>query len=269
MTTLDEATIRELLDAIAIKNVEKLEVFPRIDSTNSYLRDRTAPGRGSFRVALADHQTAGRGRNQNRWVSAPGRSLCLSLAHTFERTPANLSALALALGVGAIEVLRSLGIGDVGLKWPNDLVAADAKLGGILVETQVRRRNEAVVVAGIGLNVNLPDRMDDDVDPTATLRAIDLCSLALRPPARETLAAAMIQGWQRTILEYEAGGFERFIGRYESVDWLAGRAITVATAELRVTGTAAGISETGALLVETRSGIVPVVSGTILSVEAG
>jgi biotin-(acetyl-CoA carboxylase) ligase len=79
----------------------------------------------------------------------------------------------------------------------------------------------------------------------------------------------MIQGWQRTILEYEAGGFERFIGRYESVDWLAGRAITVATAELRVTGTAAGISETGALLVETRSGIVPVVSGTILSVEAG
>jgi BirA family biotin operon repressor/biotin-[acetyl-CoA-carboxylase] ligase len=269
MTTLDEATIRELLDATTIKNVEKLEVFPRIDSTNSYLRDRMAPRRGSFRVALADHQTAGRGRNHNRWVSAPGRSLCLSLAHTFERTPANLSALTLALGVGAVEVLAGLGVGGVGLKWPNDLVAADAKLGGILVEMHFRRHDETVVVAGIGLNVDLPDRLDEDSEHGPTLRAVDLRSLVLRPPARETLALAMIQGWQRTILEYEAGGFERFVARFEAMDWLVGREITVATAELHVTGTAAGVSDAGALLVETRNGTVPVVSGTILSVEAG
>ena len=268
MTTLDEAAIRAQLDANVITDVEKLEVFARIDSTNAYLRDRTTPERGRFRVALADHQTAGRGRNENRWLSAPGRSLCLSLAHTFPQPPDKLSALALALGVGAVEALAGLGIGGVALKWPNDLMVAGAKLGGILAETQVQRRDETLVVAGIGLNIGLPDRIDEDFVSGGAARAVDLRSLVSEPPTRESLAAAMIIGWRRTMLEYEAGGFERFVQRYGALDWLAGRLITVATGEERVVGTATGVNSSGALLVETRDGTVPVVSGTILSVDA-
>jgi BirA family biotin operon repressor/biotin-[acetyl-CoA-carboxylase] ligase len=265
MTTLDESAVRALLDATVIPDLEKLEVFGQIDSTNTYLRDSLAPDRGAFRVALADHQTAGRGRNENRWVSAPGRSLCLSVAHTFRRTPANLSALTLALGVGAVEVLAGIGVPGVMLKWPNDLLVGDAKLGGILAETQLQRRQEAVVVAGIGLNVELPDRIDE-VDSAWALRAVDLRSLMPDPPSRETLAVAMILGWRRTFLEYQSGGFERFMHRFGAMDWLEGKSVVVAAAEGRVTGVAAGVSGSGALLVETRDGTMPIVSGTILSV---
>lgn len=268
MTTLDEAAIRAQLDANVLTDVEGLEVFARIDSTNTYLRDHTAPKRGRFRVALADHQTAGRGRNENRWLSAPGRSLCLSLAHTFPQSPDKLSALSLALGVGAVEALAGLGIDGVALKWPNDLMAAGTKLGGILAETAVRRRDETLVVAGIGLNVDLPDRIDEGFASARVTRAGDLRSLMPEPPERETLAAAMIIGWRRTMLEFEAGGFERFVERFGVLDWLAGRAIAVTTGQKRMVGMASGVNSSGALMVETRDGMVPVVSGTILSVDA-
>ncbi len=268
MTTLDETTLRALLDATVITDVERLEVFREIDSTNTYLRDSLPPERGAFRVAVADHQTAGRGRNQNKWVSAPGRSLCLSLAHTFRRMPSNLAALSLALGVGALDVLAGFGVEGVKLKWPNDLMAGDGKLGGILAEAQSRRGDATVVVAGIGLNVNLPDRLDEEPGSGYAPRAVDLSSLLAKPPSRETLAVAMILGWRRTFLAYEAGGFERFMRRYARLDWLSGKSVVVVTSEERVQGRAVGISGSGALLVETREGTVPIMSGSILSVDA-
>lgn len=267
MTTLDEAAIRALLDATVITDVEKLEVFPQIDSTNIYLRDQMPPEKGAFRVALADHQTAGRGRSENRWVSAPGRSLCLSLAHTFRHTPDNLPALTLALGVGAVEALGEFGIGGVQLKWPNDLLVNDAKLAGILAETQFRRRDEAVVIAGIGLNVHLPERLEDNLESAYALRAVDVHSLHTDPPSREVLAVAFILGWRRTILAYEAAGFEPFMPRFAALDWLHGKSVVVASAEARVEGIAAGVNGAGALLVETREGTAAVISGSILSVE--
>jgi BirA family transcriptional regulator, biotin operon repressor / biotin---[acetyl-CoA-carboxylase] ligase len=267
MTTLDETALRALLDACMITDVEKLEVFRELDSTNSFLRDSTAPARGAFRVALADHQTAGRGRNENRWLSAPGRSLCLSLAHTFRRTPRDIPPLTLALGIGAADVLESCGVPDVMLKWPNDLMAGDAKLGGILTEAQHPRRGEAMIVAGIGLNVDLPEEFGDVADP-AYATAVDLHSLLAEPPSRETLAVALILGWRRIFREYETAGFEAFEERYARLDWLQGKRIVVATAEERVEGLAAGVSGAGALLVETESGTVPVVSGSILAVGA-
>lgn len=267
MTTLDETALRALLDACMISDVERLEVFREIDSTNSFLRDSTAPARGTFRVAVADHQTAGRGRNGNRWLSAPGQSLCLSLAHTFQRTPGNIPPLTLALGIGAADVLESCGVDGVKLKWPNDLMAGDGKLGGILAEAQYPRRGEAVVVAGLGLNVNLRDELADATN-SAYASPVDLHGLLEEPPSRETLAVAMILGWRRIFREYETEGFEAFQERYARLDWLKGKSVVVATAEARVEGLAAGVSGAGALLIETRKGTVAVVSGSILAVEA-
>ena len=268
MTTLDEAAIRGFLDAAAVTGIEDLAVFREIDSTNTYLRDGPTPARGRFRAALADHQTAGRGRGGNRWVSAPGRSLCLSLAHTFEAPPACLPALTLALGVGAVEVLAGFGAAGVELKWPNDLLVADAKLGGILTEAQHRPGGAAVVVAGLGLNVRLPLRLDDAPGPAPALRPVDLASLVAAPPSREQLAAAMLAGWCRTFGEFAAGGFAPFVERFNALDWLRGRSVTVAAGERRVAGVAAGVDASGALLLETHAGPVPVITGSVVAVES-
>jgi BirA family biotin operon repressor/biotin-[acetyl-CoA-carboxylase] ligase len=139
--------------------LEILEVFSEIESTNSYLLDQPAPPPGRFRVAVADYQTAGRGRMDRTWHSPPSSGLCLSMAYTFRQVPAKLPGLTLALGIGAVEALRRLGISGIGLKWPNDIIAHDGKLGGILTEVRNSASDSVTVVAGIGLNVDLPTTM--------------------------------------------------------------------------------------------------------------
>ena len=119
-----------------------LEVFGEIDSTNSYLLNVPPPPAGRFRVAIAEHQTGGRGRMDRRWVSPAATGLCLSIAYTFTDTPSDLSCATLAVGIAIAEALEEIGILGIGLKWPNDLVFRGGKLGGILTELRSNRGSE-------------------------------------------------------------------------------------------------------------------------------
>ena len=83
MSNIDAAAILDALNPGTASRMAELEVFPEIESTNAYLMAQSAPDAGMHRVAIAGHQTAGRGRGEKRWLSAPGSSLCLSIAHTF------------------------------------------------------------------------------------------------------------------------------------------------------------------------------------------
>ena len=131
MSRIDATAIRDALSPASISKMAQFDVFAEIDSTNTWLMGQPAPETGMHRIAVADHQTAGRGRGGKRWLSAPGASLCLSIAHTFRQKPDNIAALTLAVGVAALHALRDTGVDDVKLKWPNDIVAGDQKLGGI------------------------------------------------------------------------------------------------------------------------------------------
>src|SRR5207342_2673670 len=97
-------------------------------STNSVLLEERA---ASPVLLIALEQTAGRGRRGRRWHSAPGAGLTFSLARRVARPARELPALSLAAGIAATRALRALGVARAALKWPNDLVVGDAKLGGI------------------------------------------------------------------------------------------------------------------------------------------
>ena len=128
MTLLDPDQIRAPMKDRPRKRLERIDVFDEIESTNSYLLSEPAPAVGRFRVALAEHQTAGRGRMDKRWHSPAASGVCLSMAYTFGLARADLSAVTLAIGVGVARVIASAGLSGVQLKWPNDLVARDGKL---------------------------------------------------------------------------------------------------------------------------------------------
>src|SRR5262245_2998906 len=119
----------------------------RCASTNSELL-RESPAAPVLLVA--GEQTAGRGRRGRRWHSAPGAGLTFSLSRRVRRPARELAALSLVTGVAVARALRGLGV-PVELKWPNDLVAGGAKLGGILVETRAAGR-DTLAVFGIGIN---------------------------------------------------------------------------------------------------------------------
>jgi BirA family biotin operon repressor/biotin-[acetyl-CoA-carboxylase] ligase len=264
MNKLDAAGVQQPLTEIANVNLEKLEVFSSIASTNTYLMSQPAPGAGRFRVAIADHQTSGRGRHYRRWISAPGSGVYLSFAYTFPNEARPLDGLTLAIGVGVVSALRHLGVDGLGLKWPNDIVALDGKLGGILTEVQSGRAPEATVVTGIGLNVNIEERIEFGAESDWAHKAVDLKSIKPDLPGRELLAGTLVDSLYLTFKRFEQSGLGGFIEEWQRYDWLRGREITVDMPDKQVTGVAAGIGEDGTLILDTSDGRVCVLSGSIV-----
>ncbi len=263
MKVLDAESIREPITSILGAQLDILEVFSEIESTNSYLLEQPSPAPGRFRVALADHQTAGRGRRDRTWRSPPSSGLCLSIAYTFSRVPDKLPSLTLALGIGVAEALERLGIGGIRLKWPNDIVACDGKLGGILTEVQNGASNGVTVVAGIGLNVELPDSMRLLDGPSWTNKVVDLKECTGNPPSRERLSVAVIESLFECMVRFQSDGFAPFQDSWERYDWLKGKQIIVDTPDGRYCGVADGVDYDGALSIRTDENRRRIITGTI------
>lgn len=267
MSRLDAAAVREPLTEPAAAALEELEVFSRIPSTNTHLMAQPAPTIGRYRVAIADHQTSGRGRHYRRWISAPGAGLCLSLAYSFNRTAAEIEGLTLAIGVATVSALKQLDVGGVSLKWPNDIVALDGKLGGILTEVQAGGDGATTVVTGLGMNVNIEGRPGFAVDSDWAHHPVDLVRLVGEPPTRERLAGTLVDRLFLAFRQFDECGLAGFIDEWRDHDWLRGKEIVVEMPDRQVTGIAAGVDDRGVLLVETAAGKVPVISGSIVMVR--
>ena len=188
----------------------------------------------------------------------------MSVSYTFAIAPEQLSGLTLAIGVGVIHALLQLDIEDVSLKWPNDIVALDGKLGGILTEVQSGTNDGVTVVAGLGLNVQLRENIEFGAEFNWAQRAVDLNSITSNPPDRELLAGTIINHLFLTFCQFEESGFAKFSSDWQQYDWLHGREITVDMQDKQLTGLAAGVEEDGALIVKNDAGRTRVISGSII-----
>ncbi len=142
--------------------------FDRIDSTNRYLLDRAAEGAPEGLVAVADEQTAGRGRLGRTWVAPPGSALLVSALLRPRLAVDRTHLVTLAAGLAALDAVRALTGVQAGLKWPNDVVVDDRKLAGILAEAD----GVGAVVVGMGCNVR-PDVLPADLASIATAVSLD------------------------------------------------------------------------------------------------
>lgn len=210
----------------------------QVDSSNSELlrRAATLPDRYAL---VVDAQTAGRGRHGRRWHSPPGANLYLSLFARLPLAPAQLSGLSLVVGIAVAESLRAGGAVEVGVKWPNDLVACERKLGGILIESAGSRDGRVELVIGLGLNLAMPQ------DAEVGQPWIDLATLGVASD-RETWLPPLLAALGSALDGFVAGGFAGFQSRWLAVDQLAGRAVVVHGGE-RTGGTACGVDADGAL----------------------
>ncbi|MCH9693491.1 MAG: biotin--[acetyl-CoA-carboxylase] ligase [Gammaproteobacteria bacterium] len=265
IATLDADKIREACNATLRRNLAELEVFATIDSTNSYLMQQPGPAAGSIRVAVSNNQTAGRGRHGKTWQSPRGTGIALSASYTYPKKPHNVSALTLALGVAIASALQQLGAQDVQLKWPNDLVANDGKLGGILSEVHNVSAGAATIVAGVGINTQLNGTLDVGGEADWARRIVDLGSVCDEMPSPEVLVASLMGCMLDAFIEFEDAGLEAFLARWQQLDWLRGRQISLDAPSGQVSGVGAGIAPGGALLVDVPSdGIREFSSGSVV-----
>tara|TARA_R110002096_G_scaffold128768_1_gene277086 strand:- start:5943 stop:6767 length:825 start_codon:yes stop_codon:yes gene_type:complete len=269
MIGLKKAAIRGDIPADVQECIENFATFDAIESTNSYLLQVPAPGPGMMNVAATTNQTSGRGRQGKTWDAPAGSGLCLSVAYTFASHVRDLPALTLALGLAAREALQELGARDVQLKWPNDLMAGDGKLAGILTEVQEQTLDGATIVAGIGVNVDLGEDFLATSKKEWDRCAIDMKHVCESPPSAGRIAAKLVTRFRTAFRDYGAQGFAPLAAHWAKYDWLTGRTIQVRTANNDVTGVASGVADDGALLLQTvDEGERRITSGTIANVDA-
>lgn len=260
---LDGERIRYAIAAHSYRHLDNIEVFDAIDSTNTYLLKAAQPTAGRYRLALAEQQTAGRGRRGARWQSPPTSGICLSMSYTFESRPTTLSCLTLATGVAIANALTEIGAHGVGLKWPNDLIANNRKLGGVLVEARVCKSAPVNVVIGVGINVDLSEAISSQSADIHLRRATDLARCIDLLPSRNELCALLIGEIFSALVSFEANGFSDFAVTWDDFDWLLGKRVTIEQEDRPITGLCHGIDNAGALLIEGVSGCDRVTNGTV------
>lgn len=266
---LAAARLRTALERMGMPGPVEVECAWSLPSTNSALLERGAPEPGAYRLLVAEHQSAGRGRLGRQWLGALGGSLLLSLAAGLPELPRDVATLPLVAGLAVRRALQRLGPVRVLLKWPNDIVAPHgvgaaglAKLGGVLTELRAEASGPAHVVIGIGLNLRLPAALRAALDPAA-LPPADLHGLGLGCPDRHALAAAIASECAAGLIALHRQGFAPRRAEWQEADALDGRAVVVRGAGVPpLGGIARGIDADGALQLE-------LVGGAMRSIFAG
>lgn len=247
---LDPGAILSRLPPALKRRVGLIENHWRLDSTSSECLRRAAQLPDASFV-FADWQVAGRGRRGRQWVSPPAVNLQFSCFRHFAHGYAALSGLSLAVGVAVAEALEDCGARGVGLKWPNDLVHDDAKLGGVLIELGGEFMGPCHAVIGVGINLRIPAEVRHALGRPCT----DLASLCgARVPSRNVLAGALIVRLVKALDVFEAKGFGAFAEPWAARDALAGRTIRVDGARGVFEGQAVGVDARGALRVRRADG---------------
>ena len=259
----------ELLDARRIgaelnpqrrTRLRSLELTFEVDSTNTRLLANAPPPLGLADACLTELQHAGRGRRGRRWIAPFGAGVALSIAWTFSDGAGTLAALSLGVGVAVARALARAGAQGVTLKWPNDIWLHDRKMGGVLIELRAEASGPAHVVIGVGINVDLPaaSRREIEASGVHVAAVADACAVA---PSRNLVAGAILDEVLSMLGQFEREGFAPFRDAWTALDALSGRPARVLLGSTAVSGTACGVDQEGALLLDTGGRVQRFVSG--------
>ncbi len=241
--------------------VPALHIYQRAGSTNDIARRLAEAGAPAGTVVLTREQPAGRGQHGRVWHVAPGKALPLSIVlrpRPVVGPDASPAVVPLRVGMALARALERATGAAIGLKWPNDIVLQDRKVGGILCEGALSFAGDGFIVAGIGVNVRqAPADWPEAVRPLAT--SLEMATGA--PVSLPGVAGAIIA----EVLALGAGAALPLsadeVGEFARRDVLRGRAVTL---DGEPAGTALGLDRSGALLVRSPGGAVRVLrSGTV------
>lgn len=247
---LCEERIANACSQSVVGDLQKIEVHRVLDSTNLQAMRELQAGASSGQLYLAEYQTAGKGRRGRTWVSPFGRNLYFSLVWSFAAGAAGLEGLSLVVGIALHRALTDLGLDQVALKWPNDLLANQKKLAGILLEMQGDASGECQVVIGVGVNVQMPDEAEEHITQPWT----DLTRLVGRSVSRNQLMATVLNHLVPTLKLFAEQGFAPFKGEWQSLHAHQGQTVTLSSAQQEITGVCLGVDDHGALVIEHANG---------------
>jgi BirA family biotin operon repressor/biotin-[acetyl-CoA-carboxylase] ligase len=243
------ASRSDLAAALSGTRFREVRWFATIDSTNRYLADESAAGTPAGLVAVADEQSAGRGRLGRTWVAPPGASLLASALVDGTGPPEARHLVLVAAALAAIDAVEAQCGFRPRLKWPNDLVVDDRKLAGLLAEA-----TPGAIVVGMGLNVDWPE-FPAEIAATATA-----CNREGTAVARDLLLVAWLREFDRRLDALAGGGPVALRADQIAASATLGRRVRVERAADTLVGEAVSITELGHLVVRSDDGLEHTVS---------
>jgi BirA family biotin operon repressor/biotin-[acetyl-CoA-carboxylase] ligase len=240
----------------------KILQLKEVDSTNAELKRLLLKERLAHGTSLiADHQNTGKGQGGNQWYDEPAKSLLFSVYLNEPNLASNLTFdLNIAISLSVYDLLSHFISPDkLYIKWPNDIILNDQKVGGVLIENQWHGQNLIFSVCGVGINVF------NDEFPEYLPLATSLCKHSTEKPELKKLAITL----QHIILSLvnhlnDATHAQNLWRRYQNVLWRKGEIVTIETdKEMEIQGTLLGTDREGRLKVKTGGKEIAFIQGSI------
>ncbi|HEX7970776.1 MAG TPA: biotin--[acetyl-CoA-carboxylase] ligase [Thiobacillus sp.] len=240
-----------------------VRILESVDSTNTALMAAALSGAADGTVFCAEHQSGGKGRRGRQWHAVLGGSLTFSVLWRFDRGLQSMAGLSLAVGLAVARAVNRHSRHPARLKWPNDVLVDYRKLAGILVEVQGDMDGPAFAVAGIGLNVRLSEAQRDAVDQAV----VDLAEMGVTV-GRNQLLADCLRELHAVLGAFRQHGFAALRGDWMALDAYADKPVTLQLPDTRgMHGLAAGVDDSGALLLRDQHAVTHAYSGGEISLR--
>jgi BirA family biotin operon repressor/biotin-[acetyl-CoA-carboxylase] ligase len=206
---------------------------------------------GAGSVLIADAQERGRGRLGRRWISPAALNIYMSIVLRPDILPRDVTLLTLLAAVASARGIRRSTGADVSIKWPNDLVASEKKVGGILTEARSDLDRITQAVVGIGINVNMACRnLPDGIDMVAT----SLMDETGKRHSRSEIIAAILEEFEYWYKLLVRSGRGALLTEWRKLSSTLGRRVSAVTAQETLEGRAEDIDDEGMLILELPSG---------------
>ncbi len=267
-TPLNIDSIRSILATTSLGHV--LYLHQDLPSTNTEAASLVRAGAPHGTVVIAESQSGGYGRHGRTWFSPPGLNIYCSVIIRGTGQSLSLSQwlswVPLVSALAVTEAVQQMAAISLSLKWPNDLLLHDRKIGGILCESSFATTNDPVVVIGIGLNVNVPPvTFPEDLRPIAA----SLIEASRRPIDRNRLIAQLLLEVEHGLEELRTHGVVRLHQAYTTRCATLGRRVRVRfTNDRAIVGIAEALSPDGALQVNPLSSHSPSQPRSLVEVRA-
>jgi BirA family biotin operon repressor/biotin-[acetyl-CoA-carboxylase] ligase len=234
----------------------ELYYYSEVDSTNRVAEKLSQKSFLEGAAVVADSQTAGRGRGNNQWFSPAGENLYCTLLLSPDTS--YLHRIPFIVGLAIAESFIDLEL-KVDLKWPNDVLIGNRKIGGILVQSAMEAGTTKYAVAGFGINVNTTS-FPASLKETATSIAIEWGELGVR----ETILALLLMNFERLYTELTKVSWEDFCKQIEkNSTFIRNCEVKIQNHEGVTEGTTAGLDSYGGLIVNTTDGARVFYSGEV------
>ncbi|GAB5046658.1 biotin--[acetyl-CoA-carboxylase] ligase [Thermodesulfovibrio sp. TK110] len=230
---------------------KEIVVYDEVESTNSKANELLKQGYPSGTVVIADRQTKGKGRLGRKWISPSGKNLYMSIALKPDIPPKYATLLTLTSVVACTTALRRYTDIPVMIKWPNDMLIDDKKIGGILTEMKIEGEKIKSAIVGIGINVNMTE---EDIPEEIKEIATSLKIYKGEDFSREVLTVEIIKEFDKWYQLLEKRQRKTIIDRWMQLSGTIGRQVKIILADRQLVATAEAIDEEGRLIVKLSDG---------------